>query len=411
MNRLFALVAAALLCAAPAAAQTLDDALAHFYAGRFDESHDILQALVDASPDDARLRAWLAENRVRQGDLDGGLALARQTLAIDPCNAQAHTLIANAHVVEWSREGAADSAFAASERAWQCDPADGNAWLASWSAALGRRDTVAARVAQARLAGLGWVPDAVLERGRWMLRSAPANAVMLTNGDWDYYPMAIAQTVEGVRPDVYLVQRVYIEFPWYVRRVSRETGLPMPPQVADLSDDEWMPSGADTTRTLPFQAGEVWARATLDGSGRPLVVAMTAQPDVVGDVAWVRWDGALYTLHPREHAPADGELRVDEAAFTASMAHLDLARLATPIVHPSDRSPIRRTDTHPAASVLIPVTYYGIQRYDAGDLQGARQALAWADALIATGQVPEDRAAYIAELRAALDAAGPDGAP
>lgn len=361
---------------------------------------------MQANPGDADLRGWLAQAHFRLGDMEGALATAREALEIDPCQAAAHTLIAVVHVTEWARDGARDTTRVHAGRATACAPDDGNAWLAYWGSAIGRRDGTASRVAMQNLARLRFVPEPAMELGRWMLRSAPSGAVLITSGDWDYFPVRIAQTVEGVRPDVYVVLRPYLEFPWYLRQVARETGLPMPPQVAGLGDDEWMPPQTDDGASLTFQAGAVWAQATVDGAARPLSVTFTADPDLVREAAWPRWDGAVYTLRPLAEAPADGEPHLHEPPFAASMAHLRMESMHGPLVHPSDRSPVRRAGTHPANNLMVPVTWYGIQRWNEGDVDAARRALAWADALIATGHVAADRVAAIQELRTEVEAAG-----
>ncbi|HST58715.1 MAG TPA: tetratricopeptide repeat protein, partial [Longimicrobium sp.] len=339
MTRLHALLAAALLCAAaavPAPAQTLEEAREHFLTGNYPKAGALFQSLAQANPGDAALRGWLAQAHYRLGDMESALATARGALEIDPCEAPSHTVIAMVHVAEWDREGARDSIRVHATRATECAPDDGNAWLAHWASAMGRQDGTALRVAMQNLARLRFVPEPVMELGRWMLRSAPANAVIVASGDWDYFPMLVAQA-EGVRPDVYVVLRPYLEFPWYVRQVARETGLPVPPQVAGLGDDEWNPLETDEPGGLSFHAGAAWARATLDGAARPLSIVFTADPDLVWDAAWPRWDGAVYTLRPLAEAPADGELRIHEASFVASMAHLRMESLHGPLVHPSDR--------------------------------------------------------------------------
>ncbi len=408
MIHLRASLAAALLCAAaavPAAAQTLEEGRELFLAGNYPEAGAIFQSLAQASPGDAALRGWLAQAHYRLGDLESALVTARGALEIDPCESPSHVVIAMVHVAEWDREGARDTTRLHAARATECAPDDGNAWLAYWAAAMGRRDGTALRAAMQNLARLRFVPEPAMELGRWMLRSAPANAVVVSSGDWDYFPMLIAQAAEGVRPDVYVVLRPYLEFPWYVRQVARETGLPVPPQVAGLGDDAWIPLETEEDGALPFQAGAAWAQATLNGAPRPLAVTFTADPDLVREAAWPRWDGAVYTLRPLAEAPADGQLRIHEASFVASMAHLRMESMNGPIVHPTDRSPVRRAGLHPADNLLVPITWYGIQRWNEGDVAAARQALAWADVLIATGHVAAERLAAVQELRTEVEAA------
>ena len=67
--------------------------------------------------------------------------------------------------------------------------------------------------------------DALLEFNRNLLNSAPVNAVLITNGDYDTYPAWLLQA-EGVRTDVLIVNRSLLNLKDYARFLKRH-GLPI----------------------------------------------------------------------------------------------------------------------------------------------------------------------------------------
>jgi len=73
--------------------------------------------------------------------------------------------------------------------------------------------------------------DVLLEFNENMLNSAPQNAILVTNGDYDTYP-AWYQQARGIRSDVMIVNRSLLNIRDYARYLMR-LGLPL-----GLSDDE-----------------------------------------------------------------------------------------------------------------------------------------------------------------------------
>lgn len=73
--------------------------------------------------------------------------------------------------------------------------------------------------------------DALLEFNKNLLNSAPANAVLITNGDYDTYPAWLLQG-KGIRADVLIVNRSLLNLKDYARFLRRH-GLPL-----DISEQE-----------------------------------------------------------------------------------------------------------------------------------------------------------------------------
>lgn len=400
MRPLFPALLGTLLCAAPAASQSLDEAVSHYLAGRFPESIEILEAVLDAEPRNVDARVWMGSGQLRMNDPLGALKSAHAALELAPCHAPAQNLAATVYSLEPWDDESRRRVHNHVQSAVECDPDDGNSWLTYWISGVMRQDAADQALAQRRIGELRFIPGPVMEQARWILRSTPRNAVLFTSGDWDFFPILVAQTQEGLRPDVTVVMLPMLEVPWYVREVAARAGWPVPPELEAEDGDEWAPAEAYSGQ-LASIAGELWAQAALEG-GRPLTIPTTALPDFVGDVGWLRWDGPVFTLLPWDQAPQDTVLRVDPEAFAASMRHLDIAQLHGPVVHPTDRSPIRRAATHPAAFILYPVVAYGERSVAEGRMDEARQALAWADRLVATGHADADDVARLAALRAAV---------
>ncbi len=67
-----------------------------------------------------------------------------------------------------------------------------------------------------------------------MLASLEPDAILITNGDNDTYPMWYIQNVEGYRPDVQVVNRMLLNTTWYVKQIRDQD----PPVPMDLTDQE-----------------------------------------------------------------------------------------------------------------------------------------------------------------------------
>ena len=67
---------------------------------------------------------------------------------------------------------------------------------------------------------------------RELLRSAPPNAVLVTGGDNDSFPVWYAQAVERLRPDVTVVVAPLLATKWYRAQLAHRTPLVSQGEVA-----------------------------------------------------------------------------------------------------------------------------------------------------------------------------------
>jgi hypothetical protein len=157
--------------------------------------------------------------------------------------------------------------------------------ISSIGAAAGRGAAVAA------LAALALVPAAQLV-GNWKAHDAarryftrdyaanalgglPPNAIYFTVGDNDTFPVMYLQSVEGVRPDVSIVNLSLANAVWYIERIVRRNPsfpLSLSTQAREaLTRVDWR----DTTIVIPVPANTVLLGVD---SGTALPEAITAQP-------------------------------------------------------------------------------------------------------------------------------------
>jgi hypothetical protein len=146
------------------------------------------------------------------------------------------------------------------------------------------------------------------EWGADLLKSAEPNAVIITNGDNDSFPLWYAQAVEGVRLDVTVALTPYLGMPWYARQLNRRANL------WQLSDGELdtIPGYLEFQHPLSFRHGAIDAtippgyltrdqllvlRAIKDSfPNRPIYFSMGNYPDVLGLGNYVKRVGLLQKL-------------------------------------------------------------------------------------------------------------------
>lgn len=349
------------------------------------------------------VHAWLAEALRRVGQTNGEEALvreaigeARRVLADAPCQAHAHLVLADAYnpqFLDWPG-ASSDSTAIRLHRAASCDPDDGNVWMSVWTEAVRRGEVDTEAEALHRLQALGFWTPPVLAFARWTLRQAPPDALLLTNGDADTVPLRLVQSVEGLRPDVAVVNVPLLDLPEVTRRVAASHGLPLPDAV-ETFEPRYDPRGSTATPdgrvySLHDAVVDAWLAADADGTlGRPLIAAITIDPDVLGTKTEVA-DRAAHL------APADS-FGFDATAAREAVTDLDGAAFVGPLVSEGDRSPVRRVvPFDPAAIALFQILQTAVSLAQEGDAASAEVVYAQAVAFAAAAGRSDDRLVEIA---------------
>ena len=93
------------------------------------------------------------------------------------------------------------------------------------------------------------------EWARDILMSLEPNAIIITNGDNDSFPLWYAQAVENLRPDVTVALTPYLDIPWYARQLNHRSG------IWKLSDGQLdtVPYLYQARDTVQFQHGAISA--------------------------------------------------------------------------------------------------------------------------------------------------------
>jgi hypothetical protein len=93
------------------------------------------------------------------------------------------------------------------------------------------------------------------EWARDVLMSLEPNAIIITNGDNDSFPLWYAQAVENLRPDVTVALTPYLDAPWYARQLNQRS------RIWSLTDEQLdtIPYLYETRQPMQFQHGAIMA--------------------------------------------------------------------------------------------------------------------------------------------------------
>ncbi|HYK82548.1 MAG TPA: hypothetical protein VEU55_05335 [Gemmatimonadales bacterium] len=380
MSLRFALAAAAAAASGQLPPQQPDEFAAAqrlYRANKLREALPLFVAVARREPARAEAHAWLAETARRLGEFDRAAAAARTALRLVPCHAFAHTVLGEVYRPQWSdwTQVNADSAWAHLQQAAACDPSDGNPWTGIWGEALRRGDTAMEAHALARLVATHFLNSAVLAYGRWFLRDLPRNAVLVTAGDLDTWGVLAAQTVDGFRRDVAVVNTWLLNILWYRQRVRERYALPLP--------------AAAPRATVASEAVRAyWRASSLSGTlGRPLAATLP-QPSGPGRFAFA---GAYWLLSAPEDSLAD------PAVIARAFEGLRGPAFALPVVSAQDRSPLRARSWVPQM-IVVAAFHYGAILRRLRRLPDAGRAEAWAQDFGGAAGLPPDSIALLRQF-------------
>jgi tetratricopeptide (TPR) repeat protein len=147
------------------------------------------------------------------------------------------------------------------------------------------------------------------------------DAIIFTNGDNDTYPLWYIQMVEGVRPDVNIVNLSLLNTSWYVKQLRDR----QPPVPISLSDPE-----IERLRPMVLKDGGVaWRRDLVmqhiiqqTDWRRPIYVAVTVPADIWEPYReYLEMQGMVRRL-----VPGKKEFRVNEFLMKRNFEHIYLFR-------------------------------------------------------------------------------------
>jgi hypothetical protein len=286
---------------------------------------------VAADPADADAMVWLAEARRRQDRLPEAQRLALQALEIAPDHAFALAVLGDLHNPQFKTGPLADQQRCLDyyRAALAADPGDigGLLGLCAWAIRQGD-DAESGRLLDAMRAAGVW-SEPIIALARWALESAPADAVLLVNGDQDAYPIWMLQH-EGVRPDVKVCHLALLNLEDY-RSLLVARGLAVDDPLPVPAEGMWYVSQRAVLK--------LWQDARAHDLARPVVYAYTVPmenlPPDMGGGRFLMGGVAL------PMAPGEEGWAVKPEACRRSLEHVPPAVMGLPASTPRERSPVR----------------------------------------------------------------------
>ena len=372
-------------------------ALQLYNQNKLDSAAVKFEQVVTSQPDNVDARAYLAETYRRLGQTDEALKFAREVLAVDSCNALAHLVIAEAlRGRYYDPRSDSDSNWVHLSAALRCDSTDGNVWLALWNDAILREKNDVMDQALRKLRETGFLTDAALSFGRWLLESLPPDAILVTNGDMDTYPLLTLQETENLRPDVVVAEYGLLGTQQDQRYLSKRYALPLPLDNASLDS---LVKTDDAKKSPYWLAGKIfngWVRMKNDGRlERPLALSVTFDRSLYKDISdQFVYAGSYMLWTERPEA-------VDSLNYALnSLARVEADDFAGPWASGQDRSPVRRVyNKYLIRNVTWTMLSCAEMLIDVGRIDEARQQLDRAEKLESASELGATFTERIAELR------------
>ena len=330
---------------------SLDRGIAIWLQNNQEEALSFFRQAVVEEPNNPDAYAWLAEALRRSGSMDTAVAMAYRTLALSPCNPQAHTTLAdlyNPQYSDWPRTSS-DSTWTHNLKAVECDPGEGIAWFSLWIEGMRTGNREIEGRSLRNLSSSGFITPGALAYARWMLGSLPKNAILLTGGDMDTYPLVTLQESESFRTDVAVVNSSLLNMNWYAAlMISRHTivGGYTAEEIGQLRESV----KGDETISVGRQVIERWVEGRATGAlKRPLAIAVGVNwTELVSRIDRFTLAGPYWIYDTgRKHKPYDG------ATLWTSLRSLKPIDFAGLFVNLRDRSPIRRAYAPPTAGGAV----------------------------------------------------------
>ncbi len=175
------------------------------------------------------------------------------------------------------------------EKAVELDPGYSDPWFSLVTVYMCAGEWQQVDVALRRLLESGVVQDVVMDYNYNVLLSLEKNAILVTNGDNDTYPVWILQRILNIRPDVTVVNRSLLNTDWYALQLIDQGRIPRFITADELAE---MRKGKGPYDTMLIEKLLPSAKK----NQQPLYFALT-----------------LYMNEPLEKLAADG--------FTVGLAH------------------------------------------------------------------------------------------
>ncbi len=384
--------------------QTLnyEKALSYYSQNKLDQALPYFEEAVAEQKGNPDVYAWLAETLRRLNRKPEAITAARKALALNPCNSFAHEVISdleNPMYGEWE-EANEDSSWIHLKEAVRCDSSDGNAWIDLWIAGIKRQNILLMDESARRMVETGFMTHTILSYARWFLRALPPDAVLITNGDMDTFPLSAVQVSEGFRKDVAVVNRSLLNTSWYARFVRDIEKVPLPYNDNALDTLTAVRDSSGNIRTVSDGILQAWLREKREGTfSRPLAVACTAEPGfLTSDSTHMTFAGPFYIWTAGQRATS-----LDTSFALASFDDVQPEEFEGMWASMQDRSSVRISSTKTnVMNVLYVASMLSRAMMDARRNDAALHWLTWAEKLNNACELGPVYTKYIDEIKSEL---------
>ncbi len=381
----------------------LGEAVDLFYQNNMERALQSLQLIVSEEPGNPEALVWLAETYRRMGRMRISIETAQRALELDPDQCFAHTVIADASRPKlYDERSDGDVTWTELNRAIDCDPTDGNAWMSIWNESVLRGKPEMMSRSVERMRKTGFLTNAIVAYARWTLRNLPENSILITNGDLDTIPMLAVQVVEEYRQDVVIVERGLLGTTQFLRYLRDDLGVAIPVEEEGL---EVLPQISDAGATVYEIAVRVfagWLTQKEDGRmTRPIAMSSSVFEDFYEGIT----DHLLYTgpyrlwrIEEVAAAPATSELG-------KNLEGVDGRDFAGEWVSERDRSPVRRLYTpNIVANITATAVAFCEGLIGENRFEEAREQIEWIEEFEETTRSGPAFPEKLSELKALLPA-------
>jgi hypothetical protein len=205
------------------------------------------------------------------------------------------------------------------ERAVELDPAYMDPWYGLVMSYMEQGEKEKLDVGLRKILSSGNIPAEVMDYGYNLLMCLDSNAVIVTNGDNDTYPLWILTQIANVRPDVRVVNISMLNLDWYTAYIQRQ-GLPAftpeKPVLAQLVKEKTDVFKAAGARAEQFESPQstILLSSLVDAcsaAGRPVFFSVTLERTPTVRKIWDagRLEGTAVRVTPASESARDAARR------------------------------------------------------------------------------------------------------
>lgn len=210
---------------------------------QLDSAQVLIEKRLAAFPHEIPTLPSYAEVLIRRQMLDSALTIVDSVLTIDPGNGYGYKLKGDIYYLKRFR----DSTITVEEyaqhyrKATEVEPEYGKAWEMLFTVSEERGDTALSKQCLRQLSQRNFYTKTTLRRIELVLAKLPKDAILITNGDLEYFPARLLQSVLGFRRDVVVLNSALLNSRFHFE-YARRKGL-----FASVTEEEFK-----TYRTFKF---------------------------------------------------------------------------------------------------------------------------------------------------------------